>query len=33
MSKGENKPMPEETTLLELLVQLIERFEERNRGR
>lgn len=29
MSKGEDNLMPEETTLLELLVQLIERFEEK----
>jgi len=29
MSKGENNLTPEETTLLELLVQLIERFEEK----
>jgi HTH-type transcriptional regulator / antitoxin HigA len=29
MSKGEDNLTPEETTLLELLVQLIERFEER----
>ena len=28
MSKGEDNLTPEETTLLELLVQLIERFEE-----
>jgi HTH-type transcriptional regulator/antitoxin HigA len=28
MSKGEEKLMPEETALLELLVQLIERFEQ-----
>ena len=29
MSKGEDNLTPEETTLLELLVQLIERFEEK----
>jgi HTH-type transcriptional regulator / antitoxin HigA len=29
MSKGEDNLSPEETTLLELLVQLIERFEEK----
>ena len=29
MSKGENNLTPEETTLMELLVQLIERFEEK----
>ncbi|MGH9768978.1 MAG: hypothetical protein ACREAB_16230 [Blastocatellia bacterium] len=28
MSKGEDSLTPEETALLELLVQLIERFEE-----